>query len=185
MITQEQWKYIEDQYGMLMAKICHKISGDRALCSYEDNLQDLKLSSLDAISGYARQNGGANGTFDEFHKTKGFDRYFKTCLWNSKNNKGANITKKAGITKHNVSMHDNPEVMTKEGPDSLRAENNAMLDDLMGVFKGRESQVLKLIINDHTLIKKNGKINISKIADAMELPRHEAEKIVKQMPFLS
>ena len=59
------------------------------------------------------------------------------------------------------------------------------LDDLMGVFKGRESQVLKLIINDHTLIKKNGKINISKIADAMELPRHEAEKIVKQMPFLS
>ena len=185
MITEDQWNYIEEKYGMLMAKICHKISGDRAICSFDDNLQDLKVAALDAIEGYTRQNNGANGTFDEFHTTKGFDRYFKTCLWNSKNNKGANITKKLGITKHNVSMHNNPEVMTKESPDTHKAEHSVLLDDLMEIYGQDETRILRLIVNDHTLIKRNGKINISKVANALEMPRHEAEKIVKQMPFLS
>lgn len=185
MITQDQWKFLEDKYGMLMAKICHKISGDKAICSFEDNLQDLKVAALEAVAGYTRQNDGANGTFDEFHKTRGFDKYFKTCLWNAKNNKGANITKKANVLKYNVSLDGNPEVMALENPDSYKAENTALIDDLIKMSGEVESRIIKLIIKDHTLIKRNGKINISKIANSLDMPRHEAERIVKQMPFLS
>ena len=65
MITEEQWELIDEKYGMLMAKICHKISGDKALCSYDDNLQDLRMDAMDAVDGYERQNDGANGTFDD------------------------------------------------------------------------------------------------------------------------
>ena len=61
MITDEQWQLIDEQYGMLLAKICHQISGDNALCSFDDNLQDLRIAAIDAVDGYERQNGGANG----------------------------------------------------------------------------------------------------------------------------
>ena len=121
----------------------------------------------------------------EFHTTTGFDRYFKTCLWNAKNNKGANITKKAAVVKNKVSLHGNPEVMAMENPDSFKSENSMLLDDLIQLSGETESKIIRMVVNDHTLIKRNGKINISKVADALELPRHEAEKIVKELPFLS
>jgi len=184
MITDEQWKLIDKQYGMLLAKICHQISGDNALCSYDDNLQDLRIAAMDAVSGYERQNDGANGTFDEFWGTRGFDRYFKTCLWNMKNNKGAKITKKSILTKGTVSANDNEDVLCLQGSSGTDLENNLFVEELITGIDGVKKDIIKLLVNDHNYLKVNGKVNISMVARALGIPRHHAEREIKEIPIL-
>ena len=104
MLTNDQWDKIDQKYGKLMYKISYQISGDdKATSSFEDNLQDIRLAAMEAVMGFEKQNKGANGSFDEFWGSKGFDQYIKTCMWTKKNNKGAKITKKAPILKGTVS----------------------------------------------------------------------------------
>lgn len=184
MITDEQWKLIDKKYGMLLAKICHQISGDNALCSYDDNLQDLRIASMDAVDGYERQNDGANGTFDEFWGTRGFDRYIKTCLWNMKNNKGAKITKKSILTKGTVSANDNEEVLGLVGSGSNYLENNVFIEELVNGIDGVKRDIIKLVMKDHNYLKVNGRINISMVARTLGIPRHHAEKEIKEIPLL-
>ena len=66
MLSAKQWEKIEDKYGLLMHKISHNISGDNAISSHEDNLQDIKLAAMEAVIGFEKQHEGANGKFDDF-----------------------------------------------------------------------------------------------------------------------
>ena len=184
MITEEQWQLLDERYGKLMGKICHKISGDNALCTVEDNMQDLRIAAVEAVNGYSRQNDGANGSFEDFWGTSGFDKYIKTCLWNHKNNKGAKITKKKEVHWGNVTIENNPEVMNLTGTDLSFLEDRICLDDLSKKINDTQKKVIHEIATDHSYIKPNGKINMSRVARALGIPRHIAEQEIKAIPDL-
>tara|TARA_R110002020_G_scaffold11809_2_gene43939 strand:+ start:27 stop:599 length:573 start_codon:yes stop_codon:yes gene_type:complete len=184
MITQEQWDLIDGRYGKLMGKICHKISGDNALCTVEDNLQDLRLAAVEAVIGYSKQKGGINGSFNDFWGSVGFDKYIKTCLWNHKNNKGAKITKKKELTWGVATIENNPEVMDMAGSDLSFLEDRICLDDISKNINDTQRKVIHEIAIDHSYIKPNGKINMSKIARALGIPRHQAEQEINSIPEL-
>ena len=116
MLTNDQWTKIDKKYAKLMYKISHQISGDTAIANFDDNLQDIRIAAMDAVVGFEKQNGGANGKFDDFWGSKGFDQYIKTCMWTKKNNKGAKITKKAPILKGTVST-DREEILQIDFPE--------------------------------------------------------------------
>ena len=184
MLTEEQWNLIDEKYGMLLAKICHKISGDSATCGFDDNLQDLRIAVIEAVKGFEKQQDGVNGTFDDFWGTKGFDRYIKTCLWNLKNNKGSNVTKKSNLYKNVVSVNDNEEVLNLEGMNSSSTENCFFVEELSLKMNKVQSSILKMVARDHKFIKSNGKLNVSKLADALNMSRYDVEGCVKDMSDL-
>lgn len=177
-ITEEQWELIDKKYGMLMAKICHQISGDIAISSYDDNLQDLRMAAMNAVDGFCRQNGGANGKFNNFWGTKGFDKYIKTCLWTKKNNKGAKITKKYRITKNTVSI-DTEETLNIESNNSNDVENSVFFDEIRGRLSSGEERVLNLVLGDHKLLKPNGRINVRRVSNFLGLTWADTNKIIK------
>lgn len=96
MITNEQWELIDEKYGKLLTTICSKISGDAAIANFDDNLQDLRLATMDAVAGFSRKEGKE---FEDFWGTAGFNKYMKTCLWNLKTRKGAKLANDITSTK--------------------------------------------------------------------------------------
>lgn len=159
-----QQQLIEDKYGRLIHKIAGHISGDKALASHEDNVQDLWIAAMDAIAGYEKQNGGANGTFDEFWGTQGFDRYLKTCLWTSKNNKGRNITKKVNINRDVVSISEHEEVLTIVDESGLDPEFDVFIDEMMDRLTTEEALLLDILIKNPSVLTAQGKVKVSPLA---------------------
>jgi hypothetical protein len=181
MLTDEKWALIDEKYGMLLAKICYKINGDGATCSFDDNLQDLRIAVIEAVKGFEKQGDGANGSFEEFWGTKGFDKYIKTCLWNYKNNKGANVTKKLKLYKKLVSISNNPEVLDLEGLDSSYAENMAFVNEITHGMNPIQTKIVKVVSRDHKFIKANGKLNVSKLAKKLGVSRYDIESHIQDM----
>ncbi|HIB83289.1 MAG TPA: hypothetical protein EYO59_01430 [Chromatiaceae bacterium] len=181
-LTETQWEKINKKYGMLMYKISHKISGDAAIANFEDNLQDIRLAAMEAVIGFEKQNDGANGEFDEFWGSKGFDQYIKTCMWTKKNNKGAKITKKSSILKGTVST-DVEEVLMLESPDPS-PDIAILFDEVSFHLTGKQQQIVDAVINDHTLIKPSGKINIKRLSEQLDMSWFETNKHVKSLSLL-
>ena len=179
MLNDDQWKLIDDQYGMLMKKICHKISGDNATANFDDNFQDLQMAALEAVMGYEKQNGGQNGKFDDFWGAKGFDRYIKTCLWTKKNNKGAKITKKSSILKGTVSTEMEEVLQMEEctgDPDVAIA-----LEEIAFYLTPIQQELISMVVQDPTLVKPNGKINVKKVSENLNTTWFEADKQIKHL----
>jgi len=182
MLTNEQWTKIDKKYGKLMYKISYQISGDRATATFDDNLQDIRLSAMEAVAGFEKQNEGANGKFDEFWGSKGFDQYIKTCMWTKKNNKGAKITKKAPILRGTVST-DKEEILEIEEccGDSEAA---LYLEEISYYLTPSQLQVINLLVKDPTLVKPSGKINVKRVAEEIESTWFETDKIIKTIGTL-
>jgi len=182
MLTDAQWSKIDKKYGNLMYKISHQISGDTAIAAFDDNLQDVRLAAMEAVLGFEKQNEGANGTFDEFWGSKGFDQYIKTCMWTKKNNKGAKITKKAPILKGTVST-DKEEILEIEeytgDPDVA-----FFLEEISYHLTPTQLKLVSLVVQDPTLIKPSGKINVKKIAESLDLTWFETDKQLKHLSRL-
>tara|TARA_R110002051_G_scaffold172011_1_gene242477 strand:- start:1278 stop:1850 length:573 start_codon:yes stop_codon:yes gene_type:complete len=175
-LSSDQWQLIEDKYGMLMRKICHKISGDKALASYEDNLQDLQISALEAVTGYEKQHEGKNGKFDEFWGSKGFDQYIKTVLWNHKNSKGKNISKRYHINRDTVSANENQEVIMMQDEKSNSNDLTHFFDEMRDVLEGSQSDILRELVKCPDLIRKNGKVNVHSLARKVGETVYETKK---------
>jgi len=182
MLNEDQWEKINKKYGMLMYKISHQISGDAAIANFDDNLQDIRLAAMEAVIGFEKQNDGANGKFDEFWGSKGFDQYIKTCMWTKKNNKGAKITKKSSILKGTVST-DVEEVLMMESPDPA-PDTSILFDELSLQLTGKQQQIVSAVIHDHTLIKPSGRINIKRLSEELEMSWFETKKHVTALSFL-
>jgi len=183
MLTEEQWGKIDKKYGNLMYKISHKISGDVATAGFDDNLQDIRLAALEAVAGFEKQNGGSNGKFDDFWGSRGFDRYIKTVMWTKKNNKGAKITKKAPILRGTVST-DKEEVLMMEA-DVVDVEASLFLEEITLSFNEEQAHLIKLLIQDPTLIKPSGKINIKKISEEVGKSWYETNNLINSIPSLA
>tara|TARA_R110000765_G_scaffold299016_1_gene394012 strand:+ start:649 stop:1212 length:564 start_codon:yes stop_codon:yes gene_type:complete len=182
MLNNEQWNKINKKYGMLMYKISHQISGDRAIANFDDNLQDIRVAAMEAVMGFEKQNEGANGKFDEFWGTQGFDRYIKTCMWTKKNNKGAKITKKSSILKGTVST-DIEEVL--QMPECNGDPDVALaLEQISYYLTPVQQQIIDVVVKDPTLIKPNGKINVKRISETMGMTWFETDKQLKHLSIL-
>lgn len=178
MISTQQYEEIEDKYGMLIHKISHYISGDKAISAHEDNVQDLWVAALDAIAGYEKKE---KKSFEKFWGSRGFDKYLKTCLWNHKNNKGAKITKKFSITKHTVNVIDNEEVLRMEAPESVSQDVVAFVDDYGKLLNNREQRLLQAVITDPAYIKPSGKANVSALAEKLNSTWREVKEIIQSI----
>jgi hypothetical protein len=182
MLSEEQWNKINKKYGKLMYNISHQISGDKATASFDDNLQDIRLAAMEAVMGFEKQNAGANGKFDEFWGTKGFDRYIKTCMWTKKNNKGAKITRKMPILQGTVST-DKEEVLEMEEY-SGDPDVPLLLEEISYHLTPLQQNIVTSVVQDPTLIKPNGKLNIKQISEAAEVTWFEADKQIKNLSLL-
>ena len=182
MLTEEQWGKIDKKYGNLMYKISHKISGDVATAGFDDNLQDIRMAAVEAVIGFEKQNSGANGKFEDFWGSKGFDRYMKTVLWTKKNNKGAKITKKSPILKGTVST-DKEEVLMMEA-DVVDIDSALFIEELALSVTEEQREVLTLLVQDPSYIKPSGKINIKKLSEDLDLSWYEAKKLLEGIPYL-
>lgn len=171
--TQQQ--LIEAKYGNLIHKIAHNISGDKAIASHEDNVQDLWMAALEAANGYSKKE---NLSFDEFWGSVGFDKYIKTCLWNLKNNKGAKITKKYNINRDTVSISDNEEVLTIVDESAPDPELDLFLEDSQKFLTEEEMLIVSCILRDPNFIKTSGKVCVQAVANALNKPWHEARKVL-------
>jgi len=176
MLTDEQWTKIDKKYGNLMYKISHQISGDRAIAGFDDNLQDIRLAAMEAVMGFEKQNDGANGTFDEFWGSRGFDQYIKTCLWTKKNNKGAKITKRYPLTKGTVST-DKEEVLNLED-DSYDPHFPLFLEELGFCLSRIQHDLIELAVKDPTYLKPSGKLNIKRLSETLGMSWFETNKLV-------
>lgn len=174
MITNEQAEQIKVKYGRLISTIALNISGDELTASYDDNVQDLWMSVFEAIDGFKRQNSGVNGNFCDFWGSDGFDKYIKTCLWTKKNNKGGKITKNKGV-RSVVSIHDDENF--KDLPDKSKSSVNAP-PVLFNILDDYEKQVIECILENEKSLKKNGKINIKVISNALGISWPSAKKII-------
>ena len=57
-VSNKQWEKIDKQYNGLLWTISHRISGDRAIASLEDNFADLQIVALEAVAGFEKKTGG-------------------------------------------------------------------------------------------------------------------------------
>ena len=132
--------------------------------------------------GFEKQNGGANGKFDEFWGSKGFDQYIKTVMWTKKNNKGAKITKKAPILKGTVST-DKEEVL-EIAEVSGDADCSIFLEEIAYLLTPIQKDIVSMVVKDPTLIKPSGKLNIKQIAESLKLTWFETDKHLKNLSSL-
>lgn len=178
-LTDEQWAKIDKKYGKLMYKISYQISGDKATAGFDDNLQDIRMAAMEAVMGFEKQNDGANGSFDEFWGSKGFDQYIKTCMWTKKNNKGAKITKKAPILKGTVST-DKEEILELEeaGGDM---ETTIFLEELSYYLTPIQQQLVDMVVKDPTLVKPSGKINVKRVSEQIGITWFETNKVIDSL----
>ena len=179
MLTSDQWQKIDNKYGKLMYKISHQISGDAATANFDDNLQDIRLAAIEAVIGFEKQREGANGSFEDFWGTKGFDQYIKTCMWTKKNNKGAKITKKAPILRGTVSTEKEEVLQIEEsGGDP---DMQGWLEEVSYLLTPIQIKIVDMVTKDPKLIKPSGKINVKKVAETLGLTWFETDRCIKQL----
>ena len=183
MLTSEQWKKIDQKYGKLMYKISYQISGDdRATSAFEDNLQDIRLSALEAVLGFEKQNDGANGKFEDFWGSTGFDKYIKTCMWTKKNNKGAKITKKEGLLKNTLNTTHEAVI---EIPECTGDPDIAiLLEEISYHLTPTQLRIITTVVQDPTLVKPSGKLNVKQLSENLDLTWFETDKQIKGLARL-
>jgi len=177
-VSSEQWVKIDKQYNGLFWKISHRISGDRALAHPEDNFADLQMVALEAVAGFQKKTGRV---FDDFWGEKLFDQYFKTCLWNFKNNKGGRIAQRYNIHRDVVSTSRNEEVLQLEDKNGAEFNIDFFLEDISKKFSQEQRDVLELLVRCPSCVKVNGSINKSKIAKKLSKTWSEVDQIVKSL----
>ena len=175
----EIYDIIHEKYDKLIGSIATKISGDKAISSWEDNYQDLWLSVYEAIEGFTKQNGGGNGPVESWIDGKYFGRYLKTCLWNRKNHKGKIISCRYNITRNAVPIND--EILHLPSTSDLEfidASND--FADFLVSLSSEESEVIACILDiPDKCISVKGKVKLSPIMVYLGWARPKTQRVVR------
>jgi hypothetical protein len=161
MITNEQWELIDIKYGKLLTTICSKISGDNAIANFDDNLQDLRMACMDAVSGFSRKE---NKPFEEFWGTAGFHKYMKTCLWNLKNKKGSRISKRYNINKNTVDIVEYSDILVADSHDTSTTYHESYFDTQKAKLGDEQKEVVSILVDNPDYVKPNGRINVRRLS---------------------
>ena len=169
-------RLISEKYDRLIWAIAHKISGDRATASLEDNYADLWLGVFEAIEGFTKQNNYSNGPIETWVDTKPFDKYLKTCLWNKKNHKGKQIANKYEIHRDTVPTHLE-EVL------NVSAADDPVYSDVFGHvgvdLSDRERNLVhSILIDPNKYLTEDGKVKVSPLERSLGWSRRETEEVL-------
>ena len=191
-VTDEQWQKVLDKYEKLMFTISHNVGGDKVTNDFDDTVQEVSITAMEAIETFGRKTGK---TFDEFWGTVEFDKYIKTCMWNKKNNLGNKINKKLNIRRC-VSLDVNITMPIEEycgdsvigsrtdsAPLQYPTDVSSVGDNpFFGVdFDETTNIIVKAIMSDAKMIKPSGKINISKLATLLNKPKSQIKHTVSRL----
>jgi hypothetical protein len=176
MITDEDYKFLQDKYGSLIYKISHKIYGDRSL-SLEDITQELWIAVLEAITAYSNQNSGINGTFEDFKDSPGFNQYVKTVLWNRFNRTAGGIAKKSKLYSAPVDVVEFANVF---------ADKSGSLDYFSECLEKIENQERKIILqgiidNYYYIVDGAGNINKKELCRRLGISLHELNSTLSKV----
>ena len=180
-ISNEALDHILKKYEKLMIKITYNITGDNAVgSSFDDNMQELRIKSIEALHAFSRQTGEKN--LDFLVKTRGFDKYLKTCMWNLKNSTGTKIVKNTKVlgeyrlsyNDHNLDVEDT----------SVCLDFPVFNEDLKLNLSPTHCTALSFIIEDPSVLKSNGRLNVAKLARKMDLPWYDVKKVVDRISSL-
>jgi len=176
MITNDQWALIDQKYGKLLTTICTKISGDRAIANFDDNLQDLRLAAMDAVAGFSRKE---DKPFEEFWNTTGFNKYMKTCLWNLKNKKGARISKRYNIYKNTVDICQYEEILEAENHDVSTIPHDSFFETHKSKLEKEQQEAVTILVDHPEYIKPNGRINVRRLSQELGCCPAKTRKILQ------
>tara|TARA_R100000458_G_scaffold35528_1_gene32919 strand:- start:6147 stop:6719 length:573 start_codon:yes stop_codon:yes gene_type:complete len=173
-ITNDEFNKVWDKYKNLMYSISYRIGGDNICNSIEDSIQELSQTACEACLAYERKTGK---TFDEYIDSFEFNKYIKTCLWNRKNNNGLKIEKKRAINRH-CSLDEqiaetNTTAQSEVCPVSALINDVCLSDDLISVRD--------IIIQDSTMIKPNGRINVTKLSKHLGKTKQQTAKAIAEL----
>ena len=175
----EIYNIIHEKYEKLIARISYQISGDRAICAFEDNYQDLWMAVYEAVDGFTRQNDYANGPVEDWINTRIFDKYLKTCLWNKKNHKGKNVSQRYKIHRDVVPAHME-EVLNVCAPAS--SDYPVVLDEVRSSLSEAESKVLSTLLQDpNRYLTAQGKVKIAPLQRKLNWTRKAVEDCYKSI----
>tara|TARA_R110000751_G_scaffold252359_2_gene352069 strand:+ start:181 stop:714 length:534 start_codon:yes stop_codon:yes gene_type:complete len=170
-MNDDEFAKFKKRYQGLMYLIAHRIGGDRITNDFDDSIQDLSISGMDAVRAYKKKTGR---TFEDFFGTVEFDKYAKTVLWNKKNNTGNKIVKKYKIN-NKVTIQE--EMMEGKGeitsPIFFDAELNTP-----------QRELASLVLGDYSLIKPNGKLNITRISAELSQSKKEVRKTIDELKYI-
>jgi hypothetical protein len=180
-IPEECYIYLEKKYGNLIYNICKQISGDPVVnSSHEDNRQELLIKCIEATHAYSRKIKQPD--FNEFIKTRMFDKYIKTCLWNLKNSTGNVIVKNTTLysTVALGSLDEDAYGVDIESPTG-NLDVKEFLGDIKEISIPSISKALHYIVSDPGLLKRTGSLNISKLAKLMGISWKESKDKVSKI----
>jgi hypothetical protein len=165
-------KYL-DKYENLMYMIAHRISGDRATASVEDNFADLFIEATKSVKGFMALTGIP---FNKLLEEKNFDKYTKTALWNGKNRKGKYITERRSILDdqysldydYNVSGEGNTySIYTAIAAFCPELENLDYLD-FLNILTEFEQEVFQTVVRNPSVISVSGKLKIRSLGKILK-----------------
>lgn len=173
-LTAEQWDKLWERYKNLMYSISYRIGGDNICNSIEDSIQELSITAMDACRTYQAK---TNLSFDEYFGTVNFNKYFKTCLWNRKNNNGLKIEKKRVVNTHATLDEQIAETESNASIDVCPV--SALIDD---ICLGDElTSVRDVLLQDNNMIKPNGKINVTKLSKFLGKSKQQTQKALAEL----
>jgi len=178
MITHEHCELIEEKYGEFVCEICAEVAGDAAIASFEDNLQDLRIATIEAVAGFAKKEGQP---FDSFWGTVGFNKYMKTCLWNLKNKKGARISKRYAIHKNTVDVTEYSDILVSQDADSSSASVDNFFAETKHTFSEDQEVAIRKVVQNPHLVKPNGRINTRKLSVELGFCAAKTRKILNSI----
>ncbi len=171
-LSEEQYNELYDKYKKLITYIAKYISQDNSKTK-ADYKQDLRLALIGAVDGFYNQ--VCNGEYEQFKDTKGFDQYVKTCLWNCKNNTGANNKKRKEIHYDVADIVEYEDVIPDTSSSShLNSSKLKFAVDL----DADEQTLLKCLLQYKDSFKQNGSLNIAAISKRLNAPALTINRIL-------
>ena len=198
MISNEEWEKVEKKYKNLIYMIAHRIGGDKITNDFDDSVQEVSFSAMDAIRTYKKK---TDESFDDFFNTKEFDKYIKTCMWNRKNANGIKIQKKAHI-RNTISLNQHEELFFFDDDNCGDSKQSASLpvnqtatkiteatsgvDEVFKSFSDvnmdeETRSVVSLVEDDGKMIKPNGRLNINRLAKILGKNKHQVKYILERL----
>ena len=173
----QECKHLMGKYDKLMHKIAHGIFGD-ITSQHEDSYQDLCVSAIEAVNGFAKKTGNSN--YEDFKDDDLFNKYIKTVLWNKLNSKRRTITQSLDSNRLAVRIHT-----TNQEEDDIDVEDTSTnevifqeSEEYLEAFPEEERVVIDIISNDPLAFLKNGKVNIDRIRRKANFSTNKVNRLI-------
>ena len=169
-LTNEQFEYLKEKYGRLISKAARTVKSDQVLHSPQDCEQELYIAMFDAVEGFKKKTSLPE---EDFLESELFGKYLKTSIWNRKNTLGSKVSKNYDL---NHALPINEELLDGSDPDCSTVNIFKDID-----FDCDELEFIKATIKDPSLYKRNGKVNISKAAKILNIPKSQVEHTIYKL----